>query len=65
VETYVFPFIGDRPVADLEVRKILELLTPIWFAKPETARRILQRMEAVFKSAILRGYRDRVSHASA
>lgn len=61
METYVFPSIGSRPVAEVEAREILELLTPIWFAKPETARRVLQRMEAVFKSAILRGYRQRVS----
>src|SRR5262245_35213856 len=61
METYVFPTIGDRPVAEIEAREMLEVLTPIWFAKAETARRVLQRMEAVFKSAILRGYRERVS----
>lgn len=61
METYVFPSIGSRPVAEIEAREILDLLTPIWFAKAETARRVLQRMEAVFKSAILRGYRQRVS----
>ena len=61
METYVFPTIGDRPVAEIEAREILDLLTPIWFVKAETARRVLQRMEAVFKSAILRGYRPRVS----
>ncbi len=61
METYVFPSIGNRPVAEIEAREILDLLTPIWFAKAETARRVLQRMEAVFKSAILRGYRQRVS----
>ena len=36
-------------------------LTPIWYEKPETARRVLQRMEAVFKSAILRGTREKAS----
>ena len=61
LDTYVFPSIGDRAVAEIEAREILDLLTPIWFAKPETARRVLQRMETVFKSAILRGYRQRVS----
>jgi integrase len=61
METYVFPTVGNRPVGEVEAREILDLLTPIWFAKPETARRVLQRMEAVFKSAILRGYRQRVS----
>jgi integrase len=61
METYVFPTIGNRPVADIESREILELLAPIWFAKTETARRVLQRVEVVFKSAILRGHRQRVS----
>ncbi len=61
METYVFPSIGDRPVGEIEAREILDLLTPIWFGKAETARRVLQRMEVVFKSAILRGYRQQVS----
>jgi hypothetical protein len=61
MESYVFQSIGNRPVGEIEAREILDLLTPIWFAKAETARRVLQRMEAVFKSAILRGYRERVS----
>ena len=61
METYVFPTVGNRPVGEIEAREILDLLTPIWFAKAETARRVLQRLEAVFKSAILRGYRQQVS----
>ena len=61
METYVFPTIGSRPVGEIEAREILDLLAPMWFAKAETARRVLQRLEAVFKSAILRGYRQRVS----
>ena len=61
METYAFPSIGERPIADIEAREVLELLSPIWFAKAETARRVLQRIEAVFKSAIVRGYRQRVS----
>ena len=34
---------------------------PIWYEKPETAKRVLQRIEAVFKSAILRGSREKAS----
>jgi len=37
METYVFPTIGNRPVAEVEAREILDPLTPIWFAKAETA----------------------------
>ena len=41
MSTYVFPFIWDQPVADVQTAEILELLTPIWFDKPETAKRVL------------------------
>jgi integrase len=61
METYVFPKIGARPVAEINSGEVLNVLAPIWFDKPETARRVLQRMEAVFKSAILRGSRTLAS----
>ena len=57
MEAYVFPKIGDLPIADVTTGNVLEVLTPIWFDKPETAKRVLQRMELVFKSAIVRGIR--------
>jgi integrase len=61
METYVFPKIGARPVAEINSGEVLKVLAPIWFDKAETARRVLQRMEAVFKSAILRGCRTLAS----
>ena len=61
MEAYVFPKIGEWPVADVTHADILAMLEPIWFDKPETAKRVLQRMEAVFKSAILRGQREKAS----
>jgi integrase len=61
METYVFPAIGDRPIAEVTTRDVLDVLSPIWFEKPETAKRVLQRIEAVFKSAILRGDREKAS----
>ena len=61
MEAYVFPTIGSTPVAEVSAAQVLKVLTPIWFSKPETARRILQRMEAVFKSAIVRGARKTAS----
>jgi integrase len=61
MQTYVFPSIGDRPVPDITHADILAILEPIWFEKPETAKRVLQRLEAVFKSAILRGQREKAS----
>ena len=58
---YVLPKIGRRPVADVTAAEVLDILKPIWFAKPETARRVLQRLQAVFDSAILRGARERAN----
>ena len=58
---YVMPVIGRRPVADVAAAEIVEILTPIWFSKPETASRVLQRLRAVFDSAILRGTRERAN----
>jgi integrase len=58
---YVYPHIGDKAVADVTAGDIVAVLRPIWFEKPETAKRVLQRVEAVFKSAILHGYRKLAS----
>ena len=49
------------PVANVTTAQVLDVLTPIWFDKPETAKRVLQRMETVFKSAIVRGIRVHAS----
>ena len=59
--TYVFPIIGDVPVSEVTAAHVIEVLKPIWFSKPETARRVLQRIEAVFKWAILCGFREKAS----
>ena len=61
METYVYHLIGDLPIAEVDSSHVLKVLKPIWFEKPETAKRVLQRMEAVFKSSILRGLRDKAS----
>ena len=61
MEAYVFPRIGDRPVAEIRSGEVIEVLAPIWHLKPETARRVLQRMNAVFEAAILRNWRERAS----
>ena len=57
--TFVYPHIGNRPVAEITPAEIIGLLQPIWHTKRETATRVLQRTSLVFKSAIVRG--DRVS----
>lgn len=57
METYVFPAIGSKSVAKIDSNDIIAVLDPIWGSKPETARRIKQRIGIVLKWAIARGYR--------
>jgi integrase len=58
---YVFPLIGNRLVAEITAAEVLAVLKPIWFSKPETASRVLQRIRATFDSAILRGTRQKAN----
>ena len=43
--TYVYPVMGDLPVADIGTAHVLKILEPIWKAKPETASRVRGRIE--------------------
>lgn len=61
MEAYVFPTIGDRPVAEINSGEVLAVLEPIWHSKPETAKRVLQRVKAVMDAAILHNWRERAS----
>ncbi len=58
LETYAFPTIGDRPVDDLTSAEVLKVLSPIWTERPETARRVKQRLKAVFDWAKAAGHRS-------
>ena len=52
LERYVFPRLGERPICDITSAEVLEILTPIWHQKPETARRVRQRIGAVMEWAV-------------
>lgn len=47
LETYAYPIIGTRPVADITTEDVLRILEPIWTKKTETATRVRQRIESV------------------
>lgn len=47
LETYAYPAIGSRNVADIQMEDVLRLLEPIWTQKTETATRVRQRIETV------------------
>ncbi|MDE2622690.1 MAG: tyrosine-type recombinase/integrase [Betaproteobacteria bacterium] len=64
LQTYVFPVIGDMDVAIVDTAHILEILTPIWTTKAETATRVRQRIEAVLNAAAARKLRSRDNPAA-
>lgn len=56
--TYVYPVIGELPVADVGTAHVLQILEPIWKAKAETASRVRGRIETILDAAKARGYRE-------
>ncbi len=58
LETYAFPKIGKARVADVTTADVLAVLTPIWTKKPETARRVRQRIGTIMKWAVAQGWRQ-------
>lgn len=57
LEQYVYPSIGNLPVAAVDVNHIVKILEPIWPKKAETASRVRGRIESVLDWAKARGYR--------
>lgn len=56
--TYVYPVIGELPVAEIGTAHVLKILEPIWSSKPETASRVRGRIETILDAAKVRGYRE-------
>lgn len=59
LETYAFPTLGTKPVADVRAGDVVEVLRPIWHEIPETASRVAQRIAAVLRFAEAHGWTDR------
>ena len=57
LESYVFPTFGDRPVDQVDSAEILKALNPVWTSKPETARRVKQRIKLILDWAKGAGHR--------
>ena len=58
LRAYAFPRIGALSVSMVTTADVLAILTPIWHDKPETARRVRQRIGAVMKWAVAMGHRS-------
>ena len=58
LETYAFPTLRSLKVNQITRRHVVGLLSPIWTTKPETARRVRQRVRAVMDRAVALEYVD-------
>jgi hypothetical protein len=52
------PFSDRNRSTQIESADVLKALNPIWLSKPETARRVLQRIRTVFDWAKASGHRS-------
>ncbi|WP_242126705.1 integrase arm-type DNA-binding domain-containing protein [Sphingobium sp. Sx8-8] len=58
LKAYAFPHIGDVRVSEITGPMIRNALAEIWLTKPETARRVRQRIGTVLDWAYASGYRE-------
>ena len=56
LERYVFPVFGGMRVDRIERGHVLQVLEPIWTTKPAIARKVRQRIRAVFGYAMAHGF---------
>ena len=61
LENHAFPAIGKLPVHTIGQAELLRVLEPIWLTRPETARRIRQRMSIIFDWAKTAGHTSGVN----
>src|SRR5918993_759820 len=57
LKTYAFPAIGKLPADAVTTGHVRDLLADIWLTKPETARRVRQRIGTVLDFAQGKGWR--------
>ncbi len=58
LRTYAFPHLGTRRIDQVDTPDVLRALSPIWLTKPETARRVRQRISTVLDWAKAAGHRS-------
>ena len=57
LESYAIPMLGDKVVSEITSGDVMAVLADIWLAKPETGRKVRERIGVVMKWAIAQGYR--------
>ena len=52
LERHAFPKIGNKKIDTVSRTDVLTVLAPIWSTRPETGRRVRQRMRTIFRWAM-------------
>jgi len=65
LETHVFPIIGHVQVDRVDAPQIRDVLAPIWQTKPDSARKLLERMGMMLNFAHGEGWRSNEAPARA
>ncbi len=65
IKTYANPTLGALKVSEIVPVNVRDALLPIWLEKPETARRVRQRIEDILVWAVAAGHRADVPLLSA
>lgn len=63
LEEYAYPVIGNKHLDEITMEDVLEILTPIWTTKTETASRLRGRLEWILASATTRKLRSGINPA--
>jgi len=58
LSTYVYPVLGNLPVAAIDTPLVLKVIKPLWEDKTETASRVRGRIEAILGWATVHHYRS-------
>ena len=58
LKEYAFPYFGNMSVDQIGTAEVLKVLSQIWLTKPETARRVRQRIGTVLDWAKAAGHRS-------
>ena len=58
LRNYVYPVVGSKTVDKITTADVLAVLVPIWHTRPETARRVRQRIGAIMRWAVAEGHRQ-------
>ena len=58
LERHAIPKLGNISLDRIDRGEVLRVLTPIWTTRPETARRVRQRMRTVFRWGMAHGFME-------